>query len=76
MLEYPESARLDAYVSFDLEIEKRILPRDPALALRSERTFLDGGSGNPGIKAALDGRLGAGAWQHPTNAHSRRWMNV
>ena len=56
-----ESARLDAYVSFDLEIEKRILPRDPALALRSERTFLDGGSGNPGIKAALDGRLGAGA---------------
>ena len=56
-----ESARLDAYVSFDLEIEKRILPRDPALALRSERTFLDGGSGNPGIKAALDARLGADA---------------
>ena len=56
-----ESARLDAYVSFDLEIEKRILPRDPGLALRSEGTFLDGESGQPGIKAALDGRLGEDA---------------
>jgi len=52
-----EAARLDAYVSFDLEIEKRTLPRDPALALRAERAFLDGESGKPGIKAALDGRL-------------------
>ena len=52
-----EAARLDAYVSFDLEIEKRTMPRDPALALRGERAFLDGQSGEPGIKAALDARL-------------------
>ena len=67
-----EAARLDAYVSFDLEIEKRTLPRDPALAMRSERTFLDGESGKPGIKAALDGRLGmdalAGSYQRALDA--------
>jgi high-affinity iron transporter len=52
-----ETFRLDAYISFDLELEKRILPRDPELALRGERSFLDGSSGQPGIKAALDARL-------------------
>jgi high-affinity iron transporter len=56
-----ETARLDAYVSFDLEIEKRTMPRDPALALRGERAFLDGQSGEPGIKAALDARLSGAA---------------
>ena len=56
-----EAARLDAYVSFDLEIEKRTMPRDPALALRGERAFLDGQSGEPGIKAALDARLSGAA---------------
>ncbi|HEY5741234.1 MAG TPA: FTR1 family protein, partial [Terrimicrobiaceae bacterium] len=52
-----EQLRLDAYINFDLEIESRTLPRDPALALRAEKTFLDGGYGNPGIKATLDARL-------------------
>jgi high-affinity iron transporter len=52
-----EASRLDAYVSFDLEIEKRTLPRDPTLARRSERAFLDGDHDKPGIKAALDSRL-------------------
>jgi len=52
-----EALRLDAYVNFDLEIEARILPRDPTLALRAERAFLDGEDEKPGIKAALDGRL-------------------
>lgn len=55
-----EQLRLDAYINFDLEIEARTLPRDPALALRAEKTFLDGGHGLPGIKAAIDGRLPAG----------------
>ncbi|MDB6078059.1 MAG: High-affinity iron transporter [Akkermansiaceae bacterium] len=49
--------RLDAYVNFDLELESRAVPRDPNLALSAERTFLDGESGKPGIKAALDARL-------------------
>jgi high-affinity iron transporter len=52
-----EQHRVDAYVNFDLEIESRTLPRDPSLAIRAEKTFLDGAVGKPGIKAALDSRL-------------------
>jgi high-affinity iron transporter len=52
-----EQLRLDAYINFDLEIESRTLPRDPALALRAEKAFLDGQRGEPGVKAALDARL-------------------
>lgn len=52
-----EQLRLDAYVNFDLEVEARALPRDPTLAIRAEKSFLDGEHGNPGIKAALDSRL-------------------
>jgi high-affinity iron transporter len=46
-----EQLRLDAYINFDLEIESRTLPRDPSLAIRAERTFLDGHQGQPGVKA-------------------------
>lgn len=46
-----ESARLDAYTSFDTNIETRVLPRAPELAMRTERSFLEG------IKTALDRRL-------------------
>jgi high-affinity iron transporter len=52
-----EQLRLDAYINFDLEIEARVLPRDPALAIRAEKAFLDGQSGQSGVKAALDARL-------------------
>jgi high-affinity iron transporter len=48
-----ESLRLDAYTAFDSEIEIRVMPRDPALATRTERSFLDGQQ-EPGIKALLD----------------------
>ena len=48
-----ESARLDAYTAFDSEIEIRVMPRDPALATKTERSFLDGQE-EPGIKALLD----------------------
>jgi high-affinity iron transporter len=51
-----ESHRLDAYTTFDSEIEKRVLPRDYALGIKTERSFLDGQDGK-GIKAALDARL-------------------
>ncbi len=50
------SLRLEAYTNFDLEIESRVLPRDPELATRAERSFLDGGAGGLGIKATLDQR--------------------
>jgi high-affinity iron transporter len=49
-----ESLRLDAYTSFDSEIEVRVLPRNPTLAMRTERSFIDGADGEPGIKALLD----------------------
>jgi high-affinity iron transporter len=50
-----ESLRLDAYTSFDSEIEARVMPRDPELSIRTERSFLDGqGQEQAGIKALLD----------------------
>ena len=71
-----ESARLDAYVSFDLEIEKRILPRDPALALRSERTFWTVEVATRASRQRWMEGSGRMPWQNRTNAHSRRWMNA
>jgi high-affinity iron transporter len=49
-----EQDRLDAYTSFDSEIEVRVMPRNPTLATHTERSFLDGTSTEPGIKALLD----------------------
>ena len=52
-----ESMRLDAYTAFDSEIEPRVLPRDPELGRRVERSFLDGQPPEEaGIKALLDRR--------------------
>lgn len=67
-----ESLRVDAYTTFDTEIEKRVLPRDPELALRTERSFLDGESGAPGIKALFDQRK-KGA---PLEAAYQRTLNA
>lgn len=67
-----EQLRVDAYASFDLEIESRALPRDPQLAIKAEKTFLDGTPGQPGIKAALDSRAKgetlSGAYDHALDA--------
>jgi high-affinity iron transporter len=49
-----ESQRMDAYTAFDTEIEARVLPRDPDLATRAERSFLEGDGSQLGIKALLD----------------------
>ena len=54
--ETAEALRLDAYTAFDSEIEPRVLPRNPDLGRRAERSFLDGDEGAPGIKLALDRR--------------------
>ena len=51
-----ESLRVDGYTTFDTELEKRVLPRDPELGLRAERSFLDGQNDQPGIKALFDQR--------------------
>ena len=60
-----DALRLEAYTTFDLEIEARVLPRDPELATRAERSFLDGGHDGPGIKAALDQRAKSPALEAP-----------
>ena len=54
--ETAEALRLDAYTAFDSEIEPRVLPRNPDLGRRAERSFLDGEDGAPGVKLALDRR--------------------
>ncbi len=52
-----ESQRLDAYTAFDTEIEPRVLPRDPELGRRVERSFIDGQPPQQqGLKALLDRR--------------------
>ena len=73
-----ESLRLDAYTSFDGEIEARVLPRNPTLAMRTERSFIDGAGEEPGIKALIDRarahrgtdrRLRAGPEEHGRMRH-------
>jgi high-affinity iron transporter len=54
--ESAESQRMDAYTAFDTEIEARVLPRDPNLARKAERSFIEGDSEQAGIKALLDRR--------------------
>jgi high-affinity iron transporter len=49
-----ESQRMDAYTAFDTEIEARVLPRNPDLATKAERSFLEGDGSELGIKALLD----------------------
>ena len=50
-----ERSRLEAYTTFDPELEARLLPRDPQLAVDIERLFLDG-IDEEGIKILLDRR--------------------
>jgi high-affinity iron transporter len=51
-----EQFRVEAYTTFDTEMEVRVLPRDPEFGLRTERSFLDGQEQEPGIKLLLDQR--------------------
>ncbi len=68
-----ESLRLDAYTSFDSEIEVRVLPRNPSLANRTERSFIDGAGDEPGIKALIDR---AAPMEELTAAYDRALKNM
>jgi high-affinity iron transporter len=48
-----QSLRLEAYTTYDPELEARLMPRDPALATRIEQLLLDGVD-QPGVKVLLD----------------------
>jgi high-affinity iron transporter len=52
-----EQLRLEAYTTFDPDLEARLMPRDPQLAIDIEMLLLDG-IDQPGIKALLDRRAG------------------
>ena len=44
-----ELKRLEAYAWFDPDIEQRLVPRSPAMALRIEARFWEGGADRPGL---------------------------
>ena len=48
-----ESLRLQAYTTYDPDLEARLMPRDPQLATDIEHLILDG-LDKPGVKALLD----------------------
>jgi high-affinity iron transporter len=50
-----ESLRLEAYTTYDPELEARLMPRDPQLATDIESLLLDG-LDQPGVKMLLDQR--------------------
>jgi high-affinity iron transporter len=52
-----ESLRLEAYTTYDPDLEARLMPRDPQLATDIEHLLLDG-LDQPGVKALLDRRVG------------------
>lgn len=64
-----EQLRLEAYTTFDPDLESRLLPRDPQLALDIERLLLDG-IDKPGVKALLDNRAPAAELQEAFAAAS------
>jgi high-affinity iron transporter len=48
-----ERLRVEAYTTYDPELEARLMPRDPSLAKDIERLLLDG-INEPGVKVLLD----------------------
>lgn len=54
--EEAELKRLEAYALFDPDIEQRLMPRAPALALRMEADFWEGSVENPGLGRILANR--------------------
>ncbi|MEW9613552.1 FTR1 family protein [Shinella sp. S4-D37] len=59
--EEAELKRLEAYALFDPDIEQRLMPRAPALALRMEADFWEGSVENPGLGRILADRGPDGA---------------
>ena len=51
-----ESLRLEAYTTYDPDLEARLMPRDPQLATDIEHLLLDG-LDQPGVKSLLDRRI-------------------
>ncbi|ANH07781.1 FTR1 family protein [Shinella sp. HZN7] len=54
--EEAELKRLEAYALFDPDIEQRLMPRAPALALRMEADFWEGSAEHPGLGRIMAAR--------------------
>lgn len=54
--EEAELKRLEAYALFDPDIEQRLMPRTPALALKMEAGFWEGSASEPGIGRVIADR--------------------
>ncbi len=54
-----ERLRVEAYTTYDPELEARLMPRDPQLATDIERLLLDGVGDKAGVKEQLDRRASA-----------------
>ncbi len=54
--EEAELKRLEAYALFDPDIEQRLMPRAPALALRMEAGFWEGSVAEPGLGSVIASR--------------------
>lgn len=56
-----ELKRLEAYSWFDPDIEQRLVPRAPAMALRLEARFWEGTAARPGLGQLIAARVGPAA---------------
>lgn len=56
-----EMKRLEAYSWFDPDIEQRLVPRAPAMAMRLEARFWEGTAGRPGLGALIARQQGGAA---------------
>lgn len=61
--EAAELKRLEAYALFDPDIEQRLVPRAPALALKMEAAFWEGNSREPGLGTLVAGRASEPAFK-------------
>lgn len=59
--EEAEMKRLEAYSFFDPDIEQRLMPRAPALALRMESEFWEGSAAAPGLGRVIAMRAADGS---------------
>ena len=67
-----EAKRIEAYSWFDPDIEQRLMPRDPGLALRLEAQFWEGSTAEPGLGAIIAARKDARALERVSEVMKAR----
>ncbi len=67
-----ERLRVEAYTTYDPDLEARLMPRDPQLAMDIEHLLIDGLGSKPGVKELLDRPSG----HRPTDAELTEAYNA